>query len=391
MRGSSWVRFPFMGKSVRGRLRVCFQRLSPEASDMAVMKGKSVRLAPSVPRRKPLAVRRCYLPRPAVTPPRRQRPKSRDRRPPRSAAPAERRVVAILSRKRSLYSTRRLVEAVRARGHRPLVLDTLRCSLVLTSGAPRMVFRGVELRGLDVVIPRIGASITGYGLAVVEQLEMMGVPAVNGAQAIARSRDKLRCLQLLARSGLRIPRTVMARDASNVPRLVDEVGGLPAVVKLLRGTQGVGVMLASTIPALQGILDTFRGLGQDIVLQEFVAESRGRDLRALVVGGRVVGAMRRRAKRGEFRSNLHRGGRGRPVELEPAYVEAAVQATSVVGLEVAGVDLLETSEGPTLLEVNSSPGFEGLERATGLDAAGAIIDRALALSRARDLSTRRAL
>ena len=300
-------------------------------------------------------------------------------------------MVAILSRKRSLYSTRRLVEAIRARGHRPLVLDTLRCNLVLTSGAPRMVFRGVDLRGLDVVIPRIGASITSYGLAVVEQLEMMGVPALNRAQAIARSRDKLRCLQLLARSGLRIPRTVMARDASNVPRLVDEVGGLPAVVKLLRGTQGVGVMLASTIPELQGILDTFQGLGQEIVLQEFVAESRGRDLRALVVGGRVVGAMRRRAKRGEFRSNLHRGGRGRPVELEPAYVDAALQATSVVGLEVAGVDLLETREGPTLLEVNSSPGFEGLERATGLDAAGAIIDRALALSRARDVATRRAL
>jgi ribosomal protein S6--L-glutamate ligase len=254
-----------------------------------------------------------------------------------------------------------------------------------------MVFRGVELRGLDVVIPRIGASITGYGLAVVEQLEMMGVPAVNGAQAIARSRDKLRCLQLLARSGLRIPRTVMARDASNVPRLVDEIGGLPAIVKLLRGTQGVGVMLASTIPELQGILETFQGLGQEFVLQEFVAESRGRDVRALVVGGQVVGAMRRRAKRGEFRSNLHRGGRGKPITLEPAYVDAALRATEVVGLEVAGVDLLETQAGPTLLEVNSSPGFEGLERATGLDAAGAIVDRALTLAGARAGLSRRAL
>ncbi len=288
--------------------------------------------------------------------------------------------MAILSRKRSLYSTRRLVEAIRTRGHRPLVLDTLRCNLILSAGNPRMTFRGVELRGLEVVIPRIGASVTGYGLAVVNHLEMMGVPVLNAAVGIARSRDKLRCLQLLASSGLPIPRTVMARDRSNVPRLLDEVGGLPAVVKLLRGTQGVGVMLASTLAELQGILDTFWDLGQEIVLQEFVAESRGRDIRALVVGGRVVGAMRRKARRGEFRSNLHRGGRGKPVTLAPEFMEAAVQATRVVGLEVAGVDVLETRRGPTVMEVNSSPGFEGLERATGLDVAGAIVERALELA-----------
>ena len=301
--------------------------------------------------------------------------------------------VAILSRNARLYSTRRLVEAAQQLGFASRVLDTLRCNMVVARDAPRLLYGGRDLAATDlhVVIPRIGASITGYGLAVVEQLEMMGVPALNGAQAIAWSRDKLRCLQLLARSGLRIPRTVMARDASNVTRLVDEVGGLPAIVKLVRGTQGVGVMLASTIPELQGILDTFQGLGQEIVLQELVAESRGRDIRALVVGGRVVGAMRRRAKRGEFRSNLHRGGRGRPVTLAPPYVEAALRATAVVGLEVAGVDLLETEDGPTLLEVNSSPGFEGLERATGLDAAGAIVDRALALVRPRHAVTRRAL
>jgi ribosomal protein S6--L-glutamate ligase len=296
--------------------------------------------------------------------------------------------VAILSRKRSLYSTRRLVEALRARGHRPLVLDTLRCNLILSAGNPRMTFRGVELRGLDVVIPRIGASVTGYGLAVVNHLDMMGVPVLNSAVGIARSRDKLRCLQLLATSGLAIPRTVMARDRSNVPRLLDEVGGLPAVVKLLRGTQGVGVMLASTLAELQGILDTFWDLGQEIVLQEFVAESRGRDIRALVVGGRVVGAMRRKARRGEFRSNLHRGGRGKPVTLNPEFVEAAVQATRVVGLEVAGVDLLETRRGPTVMEVNSSPGFEGLERATGVDVAGAIVQRALELAEVRRATAR---
>jgi ribosomal protein S6--L-glutamate ligase len=296
------------------------------------------------------------------------------------ALPLDSKVVAILSRKRSLYSTRRLVEAVKARGHRVLVLDTLRCNLVLSRGEPRMTYRGVALRNVDVVIPRIGASITGYGLAVVNQFDMMGVAVLNNSVPIARSRDKLRCLQLLARFGLDIPRTVMARDRSNVPRLLKDVGGLPAIVKLIRGTQGVGVMLASTLSELEGILATFSDLGQDIVLQEFIAESRGRDIRALVVGERVVAAMRRRAKRGEFRSNLHRGGRGKAVKLPRAYREAAVLATRIVGLEVAGVDMLETRDGPKVMEVNSSPGFEGLERATGVDIAGAIIDHALALA-----------
>ncbi len=306
------------------------------------------------------------------------------------AGPVDAKVVAILSRKRSLYSTRRLVEAVKARHHRPLVLDTLRCNLILSRGEPRMTYRGVALRNVHVVIPRIGASITGYGLAVVSQFDMMGVAVLNGAAPIARSRDKLRCLQLLARFGLDIPRTVMARDRSNVPRLLADVGGLPAIVKLVRGTQGVGVMLASTLPELEGILATFSDLGQDIVLQEFIAESRGRDVRAMVVGDRVVAAMRRRAKRGEFRSNLHRGGRGKAAKLPPSYLEAAVTAARLVGLEVAGVDMLETREGPKVLEVNSSPGFEGLERATGVDIAGAIVDHALAVARAQnDAAARR--
>ena len=296
--------------------------------------------------------------------------------------------MAILSRKRSLYSTSRMVEAIRQRGHRPLVLDTLRCNLVLSRGRPRMTYRGVEVRGLDVAIPRIGASITPYGLAVVSHLESMGVPVLNDAPSIARSRDKLRCLQLLTRAGLEVPRTVMAHDRSHLSELLEEVGGLPAVVKLLRGTQGVGVMLASTVAELQGILETFQGLGQEFVLQELVGESRGRDLRALVVGGRLVGSMRRRARPGEFRSNLHRGGRGKPVMPAPEYVEAALRATRAVGLEVAGVDLLETKTGPKVLEVNSSPGFEGLERATGLDIAGAIIDRALAMARERQSTAR---
>jgi len=289
-----------------------------------------------------------------------------------------RKTLAILSRKRSLYATRRLVEAVKARGHRSLVLDTLRCNLVIANSGPRMIYRGVEVRGLEVAIPRIGASITAYGLAVVRHLEQMGVPVCNRAQGIASSRDKLRCLQLMAREGLLIPRTVMAHDRSDLSRLVEEVGGLPAIIKLIRGTQGVGVMIASTLAEVQTILDTFWDLGQEIVLQEMIRESRGRDVRALVVGDRVVGAMRRKAKKGEFRSNIHRGGAGTVIRLPESYERAAVRAAQLAGLEVAGVDMLESKEGPKIMEINSSPGFEGLERATGLDVAGAIVDHALA-------------
>jgi ribosomal protein S6--L-glutamate ligase len=301
---------------------------------------------------------------------------------PEAAAPAPgRKTIGILSRKRSLYSTTRLVQAARAQGHRPVVLDTLRCTLILERRAPRMIFRGVEVSGLDVVIPRIGASITNYGLAVVHHLDMMGVPVVNDSAGIAQSRDKLRGLQLLARGGLDVPRTVMAHDRSNVRGLLDEVGGLPAIIKLIRGTQGVGVMIASTLAEVQSILDTFTGLGEEIVLQQFVVESRGRDVRALVVGDQVIGAIRRQARRGEFRSNLHRGGRGKPVELPVEYAEAAVRAARVIGLRIAGVDMLEAKDGPMIMEVNSSPGFEGLEKATGLDVAGAMISHAVELAR----------
>ncbi|MFN0063781.1 MAG: RimK family alpha-L-glutamate ligase [Myxococcaceae bacterium] len=291
-----------------------------------------------------------------------------------------RRDIAILSRKRSLYSTTKLVEAIRARGHRALVLDTLRCNMVLGPTNPRMLYRGVELSGLHAVIPRIGASITTYGLAVVNQFDMMGVPVLNNSVPIARSRDKLRCLQLLSRFGVDVPRTVLAHDRSDVARLVQEVGGLPAIVKLSRGTQGVGVMIANTLAEVQSILDTFWDLGQEIVLQEFIEESKGSDIRALVVGSKIVGAMRRKAKRGEFRSNIHRGGKGKPIALPPAYARAALRAVEIMGLEVAGVDMLESKSGPKLMEVNSSPGFEGLERATRQDIAGAIIDHTLAFA-----------
>src|SRR5216684_2197107 len=266
--------------------------------------------------------------------------------------PAERKLVAILSRKRSLYSTRRLVQAIQERGHRPIVLDALRCNLLLGTDGARMLYRGVEVRGIAVL---------------------------NNSVPIARSRDKFRCLQLLSKSGVAVPRTVVAGDRSKVLELVEEVGGLPAVLKLIRGTQGVGVMLASSIVELQGILSTFGTLGERIVLQEFVREAEGKDIRALVVGNQVVGAMQRRAKRGDFRSNIHRGGRGVALELPREYANAAIRASQLIGLDVAGVDMLESAQGPKVLEVNSSPGFKGLERATGRDIAGEIIDHALQL------------
>lgn len=289
----------------------------------------------------------------------------------------QRKLVVILSRKRSLYSTRRLVEATRKLGHRALVLDTLRCNMLLGPQGARMMYRGAEVKGVHVVIPRIGASITGYGLAVVNHFEMMGIPVANASGPIARSRDKLRCLQLLAQKGLAIPRTVMARDRSDVAQLVQEVGGLPAIIKLLRGTQGLGVMIASSEAEVQTILDTFWDLGQEIVLQEFIRESKGRDFRALVVGNQMVAAMRRQAKKGEFRSNLHRGGEGTPVTLSKEFAQAAVDAAQTIGLEIAGVDMLESDAGPKIIEVNSSPGFKGLETATGQDIAGKIVAHAL--------------
>jgi ribosomal protein S6--L-glutamate ligase len=286
------------------------------------------------------------------------------------------RVLAVLSRKKSLYSTRRLLEAAKKQGFSTRILDVLRCNLYLEAGNPRLFYKGRELKQLSVVLPRIGASVTSAGLSVVRQLEALGVPMVNGSSSIAKSRDKLAALQQLATAGVRIPRTVLARGGGDVKELVAQVGGLPAILKLLQGTQGVGVMIAHSEAEVTSILGTLWDLGQEILLQEFIAESKGRDLRALVVGERVVGAMRREAKRGDFRSNLHRGGAGTAVELPREYAEAAVRAAQVLGLDVAGVDLLESKAGPTVLELNSSPGFEGLEKATGLDIASEIVSEA---------------
>jgi ribosomal protein S6--L-glutamate ligase len=293
--------------------------------------------------------------------------------------------VVILSRNRKLYSTRRLVEAAKALGHRPRVLDTLRCDMVVARDQARIVYRGEELAADDVhvVIPRIGASITGYGLAVVNQLDLMGVAVLNAAVPIARSRDKLRALQLLARFGIDIPRTVMCRFRDEVEGAVAMVGGLPCIIKLIQGTQGVGVMIANTEAEVSSMLDTLWTLGQEILLQELVAESRGRDVRALVVGDRVVAAMRRTARAGEFRSNIHRGGVAEAVTLPREYAEAAVKAARVMGLEVAGVDMLEARTGPKIMEVNSSPGFEGLEAATGVDIATRYVQHAVEFAATR--------
>jgi ribosomal protein S6--L-glutamate ligase len=291
--------------------------------------------------------------------------------------------LVILSRNPKLYSTRRLVAAARALRLDPRVLDTLRCDLLLERDRPRLFYRGAEIdpASVRVVIPRIGASITGYGLSVVSQFALMGVPVLNGASAIGRSRDKLRALQLLARAGLAIPRTALCRYRDEVPAAVELVGGLPCIIKLVRGAQGVGVMIASTMAEVSGLLDTLWTLGQEILLQELVKESRGRDVRALVIGDQVAASMRRTARAGEFRSNIHRGAAAARLDLPGDYARAAIRAARVVGLEVAGVDLLEAHGGPMIMEVNSSPGFEALERATGLDIATRYVEHAAAFAR----------
>lgn len=284
--------------------------------------------------------------------------------------------ILVLSRNAALYSTSRIVLASRARGHEVSVIDPLDFQIVVSRGKPTLHVAGDPVPRFDLVIPRIGASITNYGLAVVRQFDLMGVPVLNGAIAIARSRDKLRALQLLTRSGLDVPTTVCARSPAGLDAALSLVGGCPAIVKLQQGTQGIGTMIAETPQSMNALLETLWAMGQDIILQEYVRESKGRDVRAIVVGGRVIAAMRRVAKPGEFRSNLHRGGRGGAVVLPPAYRRMAIRSAELMGLEVAGVDMLEGRAGPRILEVNSSPGLEGIERATGRDVAGAIIDYA---------------
>lgn len=282
--------------------------------------------------------------------------------------------IAILSRSPRCYSTRRLREAALRRGHRAIVLNTLKFSMSLETQSPGLFFRNKPLSTYDAVIPRIGASITFYGLAVVRQFEQMGVYTPNDSIAISRSRDKLRAMQTLSRHDVGIPATAFVRNKRDVLPAIERVGGAPVIIKVLEGTQGVGVILADTVRIAHAIVETLHSANQNVLIQKFVRESKGRDVRALVVGDRVVAAMRRRAQGDEFRSNVHRGGSTEAVELDDEYQRQAVRAAQIMGLRFAGVDMLETSEGPQIMEVNSSPGLEGIETVTGIDVADALIE-----------------
>jgi ribosomal protein S6--L-glutamate ligase len=282
--------------------------------------------------------------------------------------------IAVLSRNPKLYSTQRLMEAIRQRGHRAVRVDPLRCLMRLSPGNAEIMYRGKPLKGIHAVIPRIGASITFYATAVLHQFEMMGVYTPNRADAVGRARDKLRATQLLAQQGIGIPTTVFGDNPDRSGDVIDLIGEPPHVIKLVEGTQGQGVVLTDSRSASLSLIDAFRGLDANFVVQEFIGEAKGADLRAFVVGGEVVAAMQRTAKAGDFRANIHAGGSAKKIRLSRAERELAVLAAQTIGLGIAGVDLLRSDRGPLVLEVNSSPGLEGIEGATGVDVAGAIVD-----------------
>jgi ribosomal protein S6--L-glutamate ligase len=282
--------------------------------------------------------------------------------------------IIILSRDSSLYSTRRLKEAGEARNHEIRVIDHMRCYMDITSHRPKVLYQGQPLEGIEAVIPRIGASNTFYGTAVVRQFEVMNVFTTNESQAISRSRDKLRSLQILARQGIGLPVTGFAHSTQDIDGLIELVGGAPLVIKLLEGTQGIGVVLAETYQAAKSVIEAFRGLDANILVQEYIKEAGGADLRCFVVGDKVIAAMKRQGAEGDFRSNLHRGGSATKIRLTPEERSTAVRAAKAMGLRVAGVDLLRSNHGPVVMEVNSSPGLEGIEKATGLDVADKIIE-----------------
>jgi ribosomal protein S6--L-glutamate ligase len=281
--------------------------------------------------------------------------------------------IVVLSRNSKLYSTSRLVEAIEEAGHEATVLDHLKCDIVSEEDNPCIYYRGTKVAGVDAVIPRIGASVTFYGSAVVRQFEMMKVFTAVESQALVRSRDKLRSLQIMARAGVGMPKTVFTNYSTEVRKIIDSVGGPPLIVKLLEGTQGVGVVLAPTFKAAESIIQAFHSMKARVIVQEFIAEAKGEDIRAFVVDGKVVGAMKRKGVEGEFRSNIHRGGSGELIKLSKQERQAALIAAKAMGLSVAGVDMLQSERGPLVLEVNSSPGLEGIENATGKNIAARII------------------
>ncbi len=283
--------------------------------------------------------------------------------------------IGILSTNPALYSTQRLLEAARQRGHDTSVVNHLNCQVMIEGGRPTVLYEGRDLEPFDAIVPRIGASVTDYGCAIVRQFEMMKVFTTAKSQAITRSRNKLRSLQVLSKAGVGLPKTVFANHPKNgnVTQLIELVGGPPVVIKLLEGTQGIGVVLAETTKAAKSTIEAFYGLKKHVLVQEFVAEAKGADIRAFVVGGRVVGAMKRQGVDGEFRSNIHRGGNAEAVTLTPDEEQTATAAARALGLKVAGVDMLPSNRGPLVLEVNSSPGLEGIETATGHDIAADII------------------
>jgi ribosomal protein S6--L-glutamate ligase len=282
--------------------------------------------------------------------------------------------IAMLARNPGLYSHQRLVEAAEARGHTIDIINTLRCYMNIASRRPAIYYNGEKLVGYDAVIPRIGASVTFYGTAVLRQFEMMGVYPLNESVGIGRSRDKLRSMQLLARDGVGLPVTTFAHDPKQTEEVLELAGGAPLVIKLLEGTQGLGVVLADTDRSAKSVIEAFRATNTNILVQEFIKEAGGSDIRAIVIGNKVVAAMKRTGAEGDFRSNLHRGGSAQVIKLSPEERSTAVRAAKAMGLNVCGVDMLRANHGPVVMEVNSSPGLEGVEKATGLDIAGKIIE-----------------
>lgn len=281
--------------------------------------------------------------------------------------------IAILSRRSNLYSTRRLVESAKKRGHEVIVLDHLKCVLLIKNNLPEVFYNGEKIENVDAIVPRIGASVTYYGAAVVRHFEQMQVFSAVGSSALVRSRDKLSSLQSLAREGIGIPQTAITSTPSNIDVMLKQVGGTPVVIKLLEGTHGIGVILAETIKSAKSVIESFMSLKANMLVQEYIKEAEGADLRAFVVDGRVVAAMKRQGAKGEFRSNLHQGGTSEMIELTPKEEETAIKAVKRLGLGVAGVDMLQSDRGPLVMEVNASPGLQGIENITGIDIADKII------------------